>query len=115
MYYGKIMSDDDSTPSLFFSIAPLLLKLSFSHVYTFRGSKMNDVSVLLEHVDFLNGLHGLDVQPLKRRLQLFVVRACALVDLLDLPPGCALATRIAHPLARFTPHEAADRGRIESI
>ena len=34
---------------------------------------MNDVAVALEHVDFLNGLDGLRVQLLKRRLKLLVI------------------------------------------
>ena len=34
---------------------------------------MDDVSVLLEHVYFLNGLDGLDVELLERGLQLLVI------------------------------------------
>lgn len=52
---------------------------------------MNDVAVALEHIDLLDGLDGLDVQLLKRSLELLVVGAGALVDLLDLPAGCTLA------------------------
>lgn len=53
---------------------------------------MNDVAVALEHVDLLNRLDGLHIQLLEGRLQLLVVGAGALVDLLDLSPGSALAT-----------------------
>lgn len=53
---------------------------------------MDDVAVALEHVDLLDGLDGLDVQLLKRSLELLVVGASGPVDLLDLPAGCALAS-----------------------
>jgi hypothetical protein len=53
---------------------------------------VDDVSVALEHVDFLNGLDGLDIELLKGSLQLFVVGSRALVHLLDLPAGCAFAS-----------------------
>jgi hypothetical protein len=53
---------------------------------------VDDVSVALEHVDFLNGLDGLDIELLKGSLQLFVVGPRALVHLLDLPAGCAFAS-----------------------
>ncbi len=53
---------------------------------------MDDVSILLEHIDLLNSLDRLDIKLLKRRLQLLVVYSCALVDLLDLSSGCALST-----------------------
>lgn len=52
---------------------------------------MDDVAVALEHVDLLNGLDGLYVELLQRGLELLVVGAGALVDLLDLPAGSALA------------------------
>lgn len=54
--------------------------------------EVNDVAVALEHVDLLDGLDGLDVQLLKRGLELLVVGASGPVDLLDLPAGCALST-----------------------
>jgi hypothetical protein len=53
---------------------------------------VDDVSVSLEHVDFLNSLDGLDIELLERRLQLLVVHPCALVYLLDLSSRCALST-----------------------
>lgn len=52
---------------------------------------MNDVAVALEHVDLLNSLDGLDVELLQRGLELLVVGARVLVDLLDLPAGSTLA------------------------
>lgn len=52
---------------------------------------MNNVSVALEHVDLLNSLDGLDVQLLKRSLELLVVGTSGPVDLLDLPAGSTLA------------------------
>lgn len=42
---------------------------------TFRGSEVNDIAILLEHVDLLDCLNWLDVELLQRRLQLLVVRA----------------------------------------
>ena len=53
---------------------------------------MDDVPVLLEHVDLLDGLDGLDVELLQRGLKLLVVRAGAGGRPLDLPAGSALAT-----------------------
>ena len=64
---------------------------------------MNDVAIALEHVDLLDRLDGLDVELLQRRLQLLVVGAGALVDLLDFSPGGALATVFAHTLAISDP------------
>ena len=54
--------------------------------------EVNDIAVALEHVDLLNSLDGLDVQLLKRSLELLVVGTSGPVDLLDLPAGCALST-----------------------
>jgi hypothetical protein len=53
---------------------------------------VDDVAVALEHVDLLNGLDGLYVELLQRSLELLVVGAGALVDLLDLPARSALAS-----------------------
>lgn len=53
---------------------------------------MNDVAVALEHVDLLDGLDGLDVELLQGGLELLVVTARALVDLLDLPARSTLAS-----------------------
>jgi hypothetical protein len=53
---------------------------------------VNDISVSLEHVDLLNSLDGLDIELLKRRLQLLVIHPRALVDLFDLSSRCALST-----------------------
>lgn len=53
---------------------------------------MDHVSVLLEHVDLLDGLDGLDVHLLECRLELLVVGAGRLVDLLHLAAGGTLST-----------------------
>lgn len=53
---------------------------------------MNDVSVFLEHVDFLNGLDGLDIQFLERSLELLIVGSGRLVDLLRLTAGSTFAS-----------------------
>ena len=53
---------------------------------------MNDVSVLLEHVDFLNGLDGLDVHLLECGLEFLVVRGGGLVDALGLAAGSTFAS-----------------------
>ena len=53
---------------------------------------MDDVAVLLEHVDLLDGLDGLDVHLLQGGLKLLVVGTSGLVDLLDLAAGSALAS-----------------------
>lgn len=53
---------------------------------------MDDVAVLLEHVDLLDTLDGLDVQLLQGGLQLLVVGVGGPVDLLDLAAGSALAS-----------------------
>jgi hypothetical protein len=62
---------------------------------------VDDVSVALEHVDLLNGLDGLYVKLLQRGLELLVVGTGALVDLLDLPAGSALAS--AYPISLMSP------------
>jgi len=59
---------------------------------TLRSSEVDDVSVLLEHVDFLDGLDGLDVHLLEGGLELLVVGARGLVDLLDLAAGSTLSS-----------------------
>lgn len=45
---------------------------------------MDHVAILLEHVDLLNGLDGLDIELLKGGLELLVIGARRLVDLLCL-------------------------------
>ena len=60
---------------------------------------MDHVAILFEHVDLLNGLDGLHVHLLQRRLQLLVVGARALVNLLHLPPGRALPTADRAPVS----------------
>jgi len=53
---------------------------------------VDDISVGLEHVDLLNCLNGLDIKLLKCCLQLLVIHASALVDLLDLSSRGAFST-----------------------
>ena len=59
---------------------------------TSGSTKVDDVAVFLEHVDLLNGLDGLDVHLLQGGLELLVVGAGGLVDLLDLAAGSTLAS-----------------------
>jgi hypothetical protein len=54
--------------------------------------EVDDVAVLLEHVDLLDALDGLDVQLLESGLELLVIGAGVADDLLDLAAGCTLAT-----------------------
>ena len=61
-------------------------------LYTLRSTKVDDVSVLLEHVNLLDGLDGLDVHLLQGGLELLVVGTGGLVDLLDLAAGSTLAS-----------------------
>lgn len=53
---------------------------------------MDDVAVALEHVDLLDALDGLHVELLECRLELLVVGAGSLVDLLDLASRSSLST-----------------------
>ena len=59
---------------------------------TAGSTEVDDVAVLLEHVDLLDTLDGLDVQLLQGGLQLLVVGVGGPVDLLDLAAGSALAS-----------------------
>jgi hypothetical protein len=52
---------------------------------------MDDIAITLEHVDLFDRLDWLHIQLLECRLQLLVIRARVLVDLLDFSPWCALA------------------------
>lgn len=72
---------------------------------TLGGGKVNDVAVALEHVDLLNGLDGLHIELLERRLELLVVGAGSLVNLLDLASGSSLAT-ISYVRSWFPLHRA---------
>jgi hypothetical protein len=54
--------------------------------------EVDDVAVLLEHVDLLDALDGLDVQLLESGLELLVIGAGVADDLLDLAAGSTLAT-----------------------
>jgi len=53
---------------------------------------VDDVAVLLEHVDLLDGLDRLDVHLLEGGLQLLVIGAGVAGHLLDLAAGSALAS-----------------------
>jgi hypothetical protein len=57
----------------------------------FGRGEVDDIAVRLEHVHLLDGLDGLDIELLQRGLQLLLVGAAGLVDLLDLSSHCALA------------------------
>lgn len=54
---------------------------------------MDDVSVLLEHVDLLNSLDGLGVQLLEGELKLLVIGTGAGRCALDLASGGTLSTK----------------------
>jgi len=62
---------------------------------TLRGSKVDNIAILLEHVDLLDGLNWLDIQLLKRSLQLLVIAARGLLNLLDLSSWGTLSTNKA--------------------
>lgn len=53
---------------------------------------MNNIPILLEHVDLLDGLERLHVHFLQRCLQFLVIGAAGLVDLLDFAAGGSLAS-----------------------
>jgi hypothetical protein len=53
---------------------------------------MDDISVFLEHIDLFDRLDGLDIEFLKRGLQLLVVGAGRLVDFLGLAARCPFAS-----------------------
>lgn len=54
---------------------------------TTGNSKVDDLAVFLEHVDFLNTAKGLDTQLLQSSLEFAVVTTNGLGDLLDLTTG----------------------------
>lgn len=61
-------------------------------VNTAGVGEVDDVAVLLEHVDLLDALDGLDVHLLEGGLQLLVVGTAVADDLLDLAAGGTLAS-----------------------
>lgn len=71
---------------------PLLKVVAVMEMLTSGSTKVDDVAVFLEHVDLLNSLDGLDVHLLQGGLELLVVGAGGLVDLLDLAAGSTLAS-----------------------
>jgi len=68
---------------------------------------VDNIAVGLEHVDLLDGLDRLHVQLLEGALELLVVGAGALVDLLDLSSRSTLAAESfissCFPRSRFVP------------
>jgi len=54
---------------------------------------MYNVAVGLEHVDFFDGLNGLDVELLEGLLKLLVICSAALVHLLNLSTDSTLSAR----------------------
>ena len=62
------------------------------NVLTTGVGEVDDVAVLLEHVDLLNALEGLNVQLLKSGLELLVIGTGVADNLLDLTAGSTLAT-----------------------
>lgn len=71
--------------------------------HTLWCSKVDNVSVSLEHVDLLNGLDRLNIQLLQCSLQLLVIHARALVDLLLLSSRCTLSTVKPRQLMNIPP------------
>lgn len=59
---------------------------------TFRGGKVNNVSVLFKHVYLLDSLDRLDVELLEGGLKLLIIGSRALVDLLDLSSWSSLSS-----------------------
>lgn len=55
--------------------------------------EVDDVAVLLEHVNLLNALDRLDVHLLQGSLELLVIGTAVPLDLLDLAAGSTLATK----------------------
>lgn len=53
---------------------------------------MNDVSILLEHINLLDGLDRLNIQLLKRRMELLVIGSSGLMDLLDFSSWSSLSS-----------------------
>lgn len=77
-------------------------KLRETERLTLGGSKVDDVSVLLEHVDLLDSLDGLNIDLLKSSLELLVVGSSGLVDLLDLAAGSSLSSNHIGELASIS-------------
>ena len=53
---------------------------------------MNHIPIILEHVDLLNGLDGLDIEFLERTLEFLVVCAGCFVYFADYAPGGAFSS-----------------------
>lgn len=71
---------------------------------------MDNISVLLEHVDLLNGLDRLDIQLLKRALKLLVVRTGRPGNLLHLTAGSTLAAIEKRSLVHRSIEDGITRG-----
>ena len=59
---------------------------------TFRSREVDDIAIFLEHVDLLDGLDGLHVELLQRRLQLLVVCAARLVHFFHVAAGSSFGS-----------------------
>lgn len=60
--------------------------------HTLWCGEVDNVAIALEHIDLLDGLDRLDIELLERCLELLVVGARALVDLLHLSTWSTLAS-----------------------
>ena len=67
---------------------------------TFRSGEMNNIPILLEHVDFFYGLDGLDIEFLEGGLQLLVIGSGGFVDLFRLSAWGSFASVGIGELAR---------------
>lgn len=76
---------------------------------------MDDVAVLLEHVDLLDALEGLDVQLLKGGLELLVVGTGVADNLLDLTAGSTLATEKSQYISIKRGRPIADASKCEGF
>jgi hypothetical protein len=80
----------------FSSVAPLSYINSYPSFreegLTLGVGEVDDVAILLEHVDLLNSLDGLDVHLLESGLELLVVGGGGLVDALGLAAGGTLSS-----------------------
>ena len=89
---AKVLEGTDACTEELSAAGPVPCVCLSGFALTLWRGEMNDVAVRLEHVDLLNCLNWLHVHLLQGRLQLLVVGARALVDLLDLSSRGALAS-----------------------
>lgn len=60
---------------------------------TLGSGEVDDISVLLEHVNLLDGRNGLGVELLQRRVKLLVISTRPLGSSLDRSPGSSFAAK----------------------